>query len=400
MLWNAGGNIIYLGTQWLMTVLVANIGQFHDAGILSLAMSISATFQTIAMFGIRNFQISDVKNQYSDTSYVKFRILTCMLALLSCCVFSLFGGYGAEQFISVAIFMLFRLSENFSDVLHGIAQKRDRLDIAGKSFALKGILTISIFVTVYKLTGSLNIGLGAMTAASWCCTVLYDIIATKKLSSYKLWQKDTPWISLAKETLPLCIYLFLSAAIYTLPKLILEQKCGEEILGAYSSIFAPALLISTAAGYLYTPFVPTFAQLYSEKSNRKFVSVFFKIIIAITAFAIVTLVAAVFLGDFALKLLFGDKIIEYTYLLIPILISIFVNAVFTFLCAISVVFRDFLGLLVACSAGLLSEVALTGIWIDKAGINATSYSYILGCLIAGIILIFRIIFKLYKNKNS
>ena len=111
MLWNAAGNLIYLLSQWLITIFVANIGDFSDAGLLSIAMSVSATFQTVAMFGIRNFQVSDVENKYSDTCYVTLRSVTCIFSLALCMGFSLISGYRSGQLLAIFLFMLFRLSE-------------------------------------------------------------------------------------------------------------------------------------------------------------------------------------------------------------------------------------------------------------------------------------------------
>ena len=401
MVWNALGNLVFLGCQWLITIFVANLGDFKDAGLLSIAMSLSATFQTISVFGIRSYQVSDLQGKYSDTCYVGFRVITCTVATALCLAFSVIGSYGAEQIVAIALFMFFRLSDNFSDVLYGIAHKNGRLDIVGKSYLIKGPFTLAFFLGGYILTNELNMSLLLMAVSSWCVTVLYDYFAVRRFSDFKLWQRRLNWLDLGRETLPLCIYLFASAAISTIPKLILEQRCGEEILGAYSSIFAPALLISTAAGYLYTPFVPSFAEARQENDSRAFIKLFLKISVAVAAFALITVIAAVFLGDFALGLLFGDKILGYTYLLIPILVSIFVNAMFTFLCTLCVVLRDFRGLLVACAAGLVCEVAVTGAWIDASGVNATSYGYILACAISGIMLLFRMLYLLFgKNKKG
>ena len=286
MIWNAAGNLIYLMSQWIVTVLVTNIGEFRDAGLLSVAMSVSATFQTVAMFGIRNYQVSDVENKYSDTCYAFFRVITCAAALVACMVASLIGGYGGEQLLAIALFMLFRLAENFSDVLHGIAQKRGRLDIAGKAFAIKGVGLVVVFLAAYAWSGWLCAGLFGMAAFSIGSTLLYDLSATKRLSDFGLVSRERDWLHLAKETAPLCLYLFFSAAISTLPKLILERACGEDILGAYSSIFAPALLIAAAAGYLYTPFIPSFANAYREKRCREFLLLFAKLGAAIAALAV------------------------------------------------------------------------------------------------------------------
>ncbi len=397
MLWNAAGNIIFLACQWLITILVTNIGEFEDAGLLSLAMSVSAMFQTVALFGIRNYQVSDIENKYSNTSYVSFRTLCCVAAMAGCLIFALIGKYLGGALLAIFLFMLFRLSENFSDVLHGIAQKNDRLDIAGKSYAIKGIGTLALFLLAYKTSGSLNAGLAAMASFSWISTILYDYIVVKKISEFKVFDNIAGSVGLAKETWPLCIYMFASAAMATVPKLILESLLGEEMLGIYSSIFAPALLITSAAGYLYSPFVPAFAELYGNKKHKSFLSLFIKIVLAIASFAVLVIVAAIFLGDFALGILFGEKIAEHTYLLIPILIAIFASATFTFLCILSIVLRDFIFLLISCGAGLILELALTGKWINSAGMNAASYSYIAGCALSGMILLLRMIYILFKK---
>lgn len=145
ILWFSFGNIIYLGTQWLITVMVARYSGLNDAGILSLAMSISATFQTIAFFGMRNYQVSDIEGKYSNSLYIQSRFFTCFTALIFCWFFVLFNRYRLNQSIAILLFMCFRLSEAFSDVLHGILQKNNRLDLAGKGFFIKGFLFLYFF---------------------------------------------------------------------------------------------------------------------------------------------------------------------------------------------------------------------------------------------------------------
>ena len=67
VLWNTIGTLYYLGMQWLTTVLVVRIsGSYEDAGIYSLAVSITNIFYIIAMYNVRNFQVSDYKNEFID----------------------------------------------------------------------------------------------------------------------------------------------------------------------------------------------------------------------------------------------------------------------------------------------------------------------------------------------
>ena len=386
MLWNAAGNIIYLMSQWVMTVLVTVLGGLTDAGILSVAMSVSATFQTLALFGIRNFQVSDTQRKYTDSTYTGFRTLTCAGALLICMVFSLISGYLGGQLLAIFLFMMFRLAETYSDVLHGIAQKNDRLDIAGKSFSIKGIGLLVCFLAGFYLSKDLNVGLLLMTLFSCASTLLYDFPAVRKLSEFRLLDPLSRCGKLALETLPLCVYLFLASAISTVPRLILEMQCGKEVLGAYASIFAPALLLQSATGYLYNPFATQFAEWNRQKDRRAFCNLLLKLVLVILGISAVILLAAQFLGEFALVLVFGEQIREYVYLLQPILIVNILISYFGLLSMVVIVLRNFRWLLAGYAAGFLTVLFLTGPAIRLWGVNGTSYSLIAAAVMTSLIL--------------
>ena len=60
-LWYTAGYLTYLVVQWLITVLAVRLGSYEDGGVLSLAISLSNFFFTVCTFGLRNFQVSDMK---------------------------------------------------------------------------------------------------------------------------------------------------------------------------------------------------------------------------------------------------------------------------------------------------------------------------------------------------
>lgn len=396
-IWHAVGNITYMMCQWIITVLVPILGGFQDAGILSIAMSVSATCQTVGMFGIRNFQVSDVEGKYSNSCYVGLRAMTCGAAMLMCLIFSAVGGYDKQQFIAILLFMIFRLAETYSDVLHGIAQKNGRLYIGGISFFIKGIGLLICFVSAFLLTRSLNGGLLAMTLFSCSTVVLYDLPMVKRISEFRLIDSVGNCGKLALETLPLCVYLFLFSAVCTLPKLILEAQMGEEVLGIYSSIYAPAMLLQAASGYLYTPFATNFAELRQAGESKKFLSMLAKIVAIILALAIVVLIAAWLLGEFALVLVFGEEIRPHVGLLYPILLVNVLSAYFGFFCMLAIVLRKFKWLLSGCFVGFLLSIFMTAPMIGWFGVDGTSYSIIFASAIACVILLIGI---LSAQKNT
>ena len=108
-------------------------GSYADAGILTLAISISNIFATLAAFGVRNYQVSDTGEKYSQSDYIFHRVITCAAAILLCAVFTALSGYAFNAALSIVAYMLMRMVEAFADVFHGIFQKHWRFDIVGRS---------------------------------------------------------------------------------------------------------------------------------------------------------------------------------------------------------------------------------------------------------------------------
>ena len=400
IIWNFIGNIFYLGIQWVITVFVARKSGLRDAGVLSLAMSVSAIFQTIAFWGMRNYQVSDIEEKYTDNTYIKSRIDTCILSLVFCMGFALISSYDFRQMMAILCFMCFRISEGFSDVLHGICQKNGRLDLAGKGFFMKGIAIAIMFSIGYCLFDSLNIGLFLMAIGASCVTLFYDYRNSLRFA-YSLDRIEMlSDITLLRETLPLCICVFLQSAISTVPKLILEKTFGEVALGAYSSVFAPALLIQAAAGYIFIPFIGYFSACYQRRNVRNFKKLFLKICLCIAAIGAIVILCAKLIGWRILSFVFGSVIVGYEYLLIPVLLCAIANAFFAFVCMLSVVVRDFRGQIIACSLGLLVCIVSTIICIRLFGVNGTSYGILIGGGFSCLFLVKRLARKLEFNSSE
>ena len=140
---NSIGSLFYLGCQWLITVLVIRIGSVEDGGDLSLAMSITNIFYTLAAFGMREFQVSDYHNKHSTSDYITTRIMTCLCSILLCSAVILPNRhYSGAQMACILIYMLFRACEALIDTFQAIEQKADRMDYTCISFVVRGILLL------------------------------------------------------------------------------------------------------------------------------------------------------------------------------------------------------------------------------------------------------------------
>ena len=384
---NAVGNLLYLAAQWVVTVLVARLSALSAAGVLSLAMSLSAIFQTVAFFGVRSFQISDVKEEFSDGHYLTLRHLSALASAVLALLFALLLGYRGEVLAASLLYMLFRIAESYSDVLHGMAQRRGRLDVAGIGFTVKSVALLLGFLIGFLPNRSLTLGLALMTVGSLLSTILYDLPAVRRITAFSLALSPKRSLALAKKTAPLCLQLFFYLSLSSLPKFVLEKMENTEILGAYASIFAPALLLLAAAGYLYTPFAPTFARLCEEKKERAFFMLFLKIVAALGVTLLLALGADLLIGEWALVLLFGEKIRPYTDLLSPILISVILTALLSFLSLLVTVRRRLLILCVGTGIGASVALLFCFLLIPRCGANGASLALSAGAALASLFLI-------------
>lgn len=400
VLWNSFGNLLYLACQWVVTVMVTRISGYQDAGILSVAMSVSATLQTIALFGVRNFQVSDIEFKYSDTTYFNFRTVTSIASVAVCVLFCIVADYSSEQFVAVLFYMLFRIAESVSDVMHGIAQKRGRLDVAGKSLAIKALLLTVSFFSAYLLSGSLNVGLGFMAISSALSTIFYDYVTVRKICEFGLYENIKKALPLLREVFPLCIYMFLFAALTSAPKLILEMLKGEEVLGVYSSIFAPATLIQAATAYIYNPFATAFAEHLQTKNYKGFSKLLTKISLIMLVISTVISLLAYLLGEFMLVIIFGESIRAHAYLLLPIIIVTVMLSYVGFFCMISTVLRDFKSIIIGCGVGFALSIALSFVFINRMNAQGTSIALIISAFIAVIILLSFILLKLRRLNRT
>ena len=186
-LFNSVGSLYYLGCQWLLTVLVVRLGSYESAGILSLCMSITNLFYTLASFGIRDFQVSDYNGKYSPAQYVSTRLLTCTVSAGLCCaVVGLNRGYTGYEAACIIVYMLYRVAEALVDTFQAMEQKAERMDYNFISFVLRGTLLLVGFSAVLYLTKNLLLAIASIAVTSFAVVLLFDVPIGKKLTGFRL----------------------------------------------------------------------------------------------------------------------------------------------------------------------------------------------------------------------
>jgi len=395
------GNFIYLFSQWLLSYCVVKLLGFEDAGILSLATAIAGSFIGISLYGMRNFQVSDIEGKYPDKTYIVSRFVTSGISLVVCMAFVAFNAYSLYISVCILVYMCFKISESVSDVYQGILQKAMRMDYIGRSFIAKGLVTLAAFVVAISLTQNLLIGIVVLGISSFAIVFFYDRRKARKFSPV---EKDVAWrpsvTALLKECLPIAVFVLIFNMIAQVPRYFLEINMGVEALGIYATIAMPVVIVQVSASFVFAPLTTPFAQHLSDGNIEGFKALFKKVVLFIAGLSVVSLVGFGILGDWILVLLFGPVIEPYTYLLIPLVICTILVAASWFLSMILVVLRKLKSLLFTSIASFAVVAAGSMPCILSFGQNGASFILIIGLTVYALSNIIVVIYEVRSRAQG
>lgn len=320
MAFNSMGSLFYLLCQWLLTVVVVPLCSFEAAGILTLSISLTNVFFTLATFGIRIFQVSDSQGKYGPGLYISTRVFTCLCSFALCAAFLLCNRqYTAEQVLCILFYMLYRIGEALVDVLAGEEQKAYRFDYVGLSFLFRGLTTLLSFTLVLYCTRNLTLTLLVMAVMTLGVVLAYDGRKVKALTGFRLHLSFRESLPLLREAWPLMLNSALLTLLAALPRYFLEMYHGSELLGYFGSVSTPAVIIQAGCSFIYTPLVAPLSSRFARGDLRDFRRMLLLALGGVLGFAACMFAGAALLGRWGLTLLFGQAILPYAFLLLPVL---------------------------------------------------------------------------------
>lgn len=394
VLWNMIGTTFNAFNSLFFMMIVTRINGLKSSGVFTLAFSLACLLCLIGGYEGRVYQVTDVKNEYSDVEYIVHRIITCVIMMVIVIFYCFIMKYDIYKFIVTLALCLMKCFEVFSDVFYGVLQKDDKLYIVGISLFLKSVFSVVAFIAFDLITKNLLISCLVLDLVWLILFLVYDLPKSKSII-----QKDSYSFSnvlrLFKTGFFSFAILFLSVYLVNAQKYALDGVVEESLQAIFGMILMPATIISLAGQYLLQPILNTMANLYSNGEKKEFNKIVFKALLLIVAFGVVCVIGAYILGIPALNILYSVNIVDYKLHLLIIIFGAILYSMSTLLsAALTTVRYTFVQFIVFSISSVIAFV-ISRILIGQFSIYGAAIAYLItmACQFILYVIIYFVIMK-------
>lgn len=379
--WNMMGSTCNALSSMVFLIIVNRMNGTNDGGVFSLAYAVAQLMLTVGTFEVRNYQSTDIREGFRFREYFTFRVISCLLMLIVSAIYITCFGYTGEKAVVTMLLCAYKMIDALSDVFQGMFQQKGRMDLAGKTQAIREILSMIIFIITMQIWHSLIVSSAAivLVAALWC--VLYDFRIVK------IWEKATFVFEAArmklifKECIPLFFSSFLIMYILNEPKYAIDQFLTLDKQNIFAIIFMPAFVINLFSLFVFRPMLTVLAVSWERRDSKSFGNVIKRSSLWIVLVTVVCLAGAYVLGIPVLSLIYGVDLKGYRAELLIIMFGGGLNALSTVLRYTLTVMRKQYVTLIGYVIAFLFTIVITPVLVQKYSIGGAGAAYVLSMLI-------------------
>lgn len=377
VIWNMIGTTANAFNSLFFMIIVTRINGLNDSGVFTLAFSLACLFCFIGNYEGRVFQVTDVKQDFSNKEYIVHRISSCILMMGTVLIYCLIMKYDAYKMSVTFALCFMKCCEVFSDVFYGVLQKNENLELVGKSLFFKSIASILVFVVLDMVTKNLLLSCIGLDLIWLTILFVYDIPKTKQHINSTEEIRVSNIVKLYKEGFFSFSILFLGVYLVNAQKYALDGVVVESLQAIFGIVLMPATIISLACQYLLQPILNTIANLYALGQKKEFNILIFKSSLLVLAFGFACVIGAYLLGIPVLNILYGVDISDYKLCLILIIVGAIFYSLSTLVSAALTTIRHTFVQFIVYSLTSLFALFVSKLFIIKFSLIGASFAYLL-----------------------
>lgn len=376
-IWNTLGTGFNAFNSLFFMIIVTRANGVDQAGIFTIAFSTACILYAIGLYAGRIYQVTELNKNISDKDFIVSRIITNILMIIFLIAFCLLKKYDIEKFTIFLLLTIYKALEAFSDVIYGILQKNNNLDIVGKSLFLKSLLSIIVFLFIDIITKNMILSIISMIIVCLLIIFFYDFKKTYKYIDLKIKVNMANVYSILKKGFFTFAISFLGMYVLNAPKYSIDTYLTNNYQTIFGIIVMPATVIGLVAQFLIHPYLNQIVALYENKDLKNLKKLLTKLILLIIEFGFISIILAYLFGTQILGIIYGLDLSSYKIGLSIIILSAIFYAIGTIYSSVLTTVRETVSqfiiyIIVSIIAGILSNFC-TKTW----EINGSIIAYLL-----------------------
>ena len=401
--WNSIAAMMNSFQTMVLLIFVTRFGSTDDASYFVIAYAVANLLYYIGKYGVRQFQVTDVKEKYSYGEYFSARVITNIIYLVSIVIYLLYNGFvnGNSLYKTFVILMicLIRMVEAFEDVIHGRMQQKGRLDVAARILGIRLITYVIGFVIIFVIVKNLLV-----TLVITFLITLFLAIYLNGMVVGNFYTKDDVKCNRIKgimmECFPLCVCTCLNIYTANAPKYTIDSIVSNEIQTKFNIVFMPVFVITLLSGFIYQPIIKKIGEMWNSKDIISVKRSLRRNIVVVCLTTAVVMLGGYLLGIPVLEIVYGIQLDGYKFIMMVLLavggLIALVNLLIMYITTIRsqtpmmIVYTIMAILILLFSKNFMVQYALKGLCLF--------YGFMIACIVMSFIVI--IIVKLNKTKNT
>lgn len=385
-LWYSIGTMMFAVSSVFLLLVVTRLEGANSAGIFSIGWAVCQLMYTIGLFGTRSIQVSDLENHYPDKSYFQSKVLTIAVMLFGSIIYAWILKLSPEKVLISFLLTLLMSAETMGDVFSGFLQKRERLDLSGKSYFFRILSYDILFLVVLILTKGLALAVLSACILSYAWLLLIDFQWVKMIG-YDQGKTDFKMIySLLLDCSPIFISAFLTNYIVNIPKNSIELFLSNDLQATYNVLFMPSAIITLFLSFVLVPMYTQISASWLNRDLSKFKSIVSKILLAIFLLMGLFSLAGYFIGIPILSLVYHLDLSNFKSQFIILIVGGGINSLSTFLVYILTVFKRQRVLIYVYFLTAIFATFISNSWVKEYGITGAALIYLVSILMIGVLL--------------
>jgi O-antigen/teichoic acid export membrane protein len=374
-IWNSVGLATWGAEFPLLTIVATWLVGIEAAGMFSMAYVTGIMLMYLANYGVRTFQVSDVREEQSFAAYQIQRYMTCAMMALVGWVWCIAHGY-EQQMTTICMGVFgFRMMDALADVYEGRLQQQDKLYLAGISMALRSVTTFIACSLVLILTHDLGMASMALFIAS-IATFIIGSLPVALLETPKSRQPELIEIrEIFIQCFPTAAALLLYAIIDNMPKFAMESSLSYDNQLYYNAIYFPAHAILMIVGFIYKPQLLRLANVWNDPNGRRHFDLIIIAMLGVTA--AITAVVALFMGWLGIRIIsvfYGVDFSQFSTLVFCMVLTGGLSAAIDFLYQIITVLRRQAAVTRLYAVGFLASIPISYLLVNSFGLTGAVYA--------------------------